>query len=148
MVAGRHPECMMSVTRHGASRSQFFSAREVVRLYVVDGASDDEACDRKGRKFAYELVTSSKTLRDQIFETWNAGSRKAETWETKGRGAGKMNASLCAGARGQQGAAATVEICTIPAIQTRHFFSEISTCDHNLTGERRVAYLPNWRWWA
>ena len=67
MVARRHPECMMSVTCHGASRSQFFSAREVVRLYVVDGASDDEACDRKGRKFAYELVTSSKTLRDQIF---------------------------------------------------------------------------------
>ena len=24
MVADRHPECMMSVTRHGASRSQFF----------------------------------------------------------------------------------------------------------------------------
>ena len=96
----------MSVTRHGASRSQFFSAREVVRLYVVDGASDDEACDRKGRKFAYELVTSSKTLRTRFFETWNAGSRKAGKREATGRGAGKMNASLCAGARGQQGAAA------------------------------------------
>ena len=107
MVAGRHPEYMMSVTRHGASRSQFFSAREVVRLYVVGGASDDEACDRKGRKIAYELVASSKTLRTRFFETWNAGSRKAETWETKGRAAGKMNASLCAGARGQQGAVAT-----------------------------------------
>ena len=107
MVAGRHPECMMSVTRHGASRSQFFSAREVVRLYVVDGASNDKACDRKGRKFAYELVTSSKTLRARFFETWNAGSRKAGKREATGRGAGKMNASLCAGARGQQGTPAT-----------------------------------------